>query len=135
MKNTLTIKDVMHPFPHSIGVKQPLSVAKEMLQEHNIRHLPVQEANQVKGIITERDIHFAVAVDKKEPEEILVQDAYTAEPYIVTPDTPLDKVARYMAHEHLGCALIVEHNRLIGIFTTTDACRTLAETLSGSMEQ
>jgi CBS domain-containing protein len=49
------------------------------------------------------------------------------EPYIVTFETPLDKVAVEMAKRHIGAAIVLHHEKLAGILSTTDICRILAE--------
>jgi acetoin utilization protein AcuB len=131
----LEIQSVMHPFPHTIGVDQKLSLAKEMMLEHNIRHLPVQKGGQLVGVLTDRDINFALAVDGTTPENLTVEEACTLEPYLVAPTESVATVARRMAHDHIGCTLIAQNGKLIGIFTTVDACRVLSEALSGSMDQ
>ena len=51
------------------------------------------------------------------------------EPYIVEPGTKLDKVAEQMAKDKIGCALVAERGKLIGIYTSVDACRDLAKYL------
>lgn len=130
-----TIKSAMHPFPHTIGTRQTLDIALGIMREHNIRHLPVQESGVLKGVLSERDIDFALRVDKKEPQDILVDSCYSSEPYVVAETTPLAEVATHMAQEHIGCALVTENGSVIGIFTTVDACRVLAEVLSGRFEQ
>lgn len=135
MATTLKMKSVMHPFPHTIAPQMSLRVALDTFQEHNVRHLPVKEANSLVGILTERDVNFALRVEKKTPEELTVRDAFTPDPFVTTGDTPVSEVALRMAHERLGCALVVDHGRLIGIFTTVDACRALGEQLSEKREQ
>jgi acetoin utilization protein AcuB len=136
MTEKLQIQAVMHPFPHTIGSKQSLKIARNMMTEHKIRHLPVKTGGELVGIITERDIDFALRVDKKTPEEMSVEEAFTAEPYTVVATTPVETIARKMAHDHIGCALVIDSkDQLIGIFTTVDACRALAEVLSGTKEQ
>ncbi len=131
MSSNLKIKTVMHPLPHSIGTNQTLATAKDMMAEHGIRHLPVLDGGTLVGILSDRDIHFACAVDKASAEEISVKDSYTPEPYIVDGETLVSDVAKVMAHQHMGCTLVVENGKLIGIFTTVDACRLLSEVLSG----
>lgn len=125
----------MSPFPHTVGADQTLAVAKSLMQEHNIRHLPVRSFGEIVGVLTERDIHFSVAIEKKTAEQLKVESAYTREPFIVAPDTPLDVVALKMAHEHIGCAIVVDKGELVGIFTTVDACRALGELAGGRLEQ
>lgn len=135
MKQTLTIESVMHPQPYTINISADLATAISTLKEHGIRHLPVKEANGLVGVLTERDIDFALRVDRKNAEEMLVRDAFTTDPYVVQPKTSVAEVAARMAHDHIGCALIVDGQKLLGIFTTVDACRVLSETLKGNPEQ
>ena len=105
------------------------------MREHNIRHLPVKGNGKLVGILTERDIDFALRVDGKTPAEMYVKDAYIPDPFVTAPETPVANVAARMAHDHIGCALVVDNERLVGIFTTVDACRVLSEVLRGSSEQ
>jgi acetoin utilization protein AcuB len=137
MKETLTrtVDQVMHPMPHSIGLGQTLAKAKEIMSEHSIRHLPVLDSGSVVGVLTDRDIQFVLAAERKESDDLLVKDCYTSEPYVVEPGASVADVARTMAHGHLGCAIVVEKSKLKGIFTTVDACRLLSEILSESVEQ
>jgi len=117
----------MTPLPHSVGLDQPLTVAKEFMREYGIRHLPVQQGGKLVGIVTERDVTFALAVGSG----LGVEDAYVPEPYIVQSNTPLAEVASQMAGNRFGCALVVDNGKLVGIFTAVDACRNLAEALNG----
>ena len=50
--------------------------------------------------------------------------------FAVSPDTELSTVVEAMAAEKYGCALIQEKDgRVVGVVTTVDACRLLAELL------
>ena len=129
MDKKIQIQAVMTPFPHSVGLKQSIKVARQLMREHGIRHLPVQDGGQLVGVITDRDVNFAIAFDHVDPEAMLVCEAFTSEPYIVDLVTPVYQVVRRMADDHLGCALVTQKGKLIGIFTAVDACRTLAEFL------
>ena len=136
MKNDdLKIRTVMHPTPVTINPTQTLATAKKIMIEHNIRHLPVQSGGKVVGVLSDRDIYFLLASDPQNENELKVKDALTDPPYVVGPDAPLHEVARRMASERIGSALIVEKERCIGIFTTVDACHILAQALSGNVEQ
>ncbi|MCB0353740.1 MAG: CBS domain-containing protein [Bdellovibrionales bacterium] len=122
----ITIREVMTPFPHSIGLDQSLSLAKERMREFNIRHLPVQDGGKLVGIVTDRDMSFALGLEKKSDDEMSVEEVYTAEPYTVSAGTRLGRVLEHMAKDHIGCALVLEHDKLVGIYTTVDACRDLS---------
>lgn len=125
-----SIKSVMQPFPHSIGDHESLEAAQEMMARLGIRHLPVQRGGELLGILSDRDINFILAQRREAPENIAVKDSYTEDPYVVEPNVGLSHVVRRMADEKIGCAMVVEQDKLVGIFTTVDACRTLAELLA-----
>jgi acetoin utilization protein AcuB len=99
------------------------------MRERGIRHLPVAESGKLLGIITERDVRFVESFQYVDPEELTLDQAMTEEPYAVSPDTPLDEVATTMAEEKYGSALVVQNDRIVGVFTTVDACRALADLL------
>ncbi|WKZ56079.1 MAG: CBS domain-containing protein [Bdellovibrionota bacterium] len=124
-----TIRDVMTAMPHTIGVDQKISTAKEMMRTHNVRHLPVNSAGKLVGILTQRDVTLALAIDKVSPERLTVEDVYIPEPFVVRPTDDLKSVAATMAREKFGCALVMDGEKIIGIYTTVDACRDLAAML------
>ncbi len=124
-----TLADVMTASPHSVGLDQDLKTAKELLYEHDIRHLPVRKGGELVGVVSERDILLALAVEKKFDQEMTIEDVYWEDPKQFSPETPLKEVADLMAKERIGSVLVVENEKLVGIYTTVDACRDLAELL------
>ncbi|MCB0319637.1 MAG: CBS domain-containing protein [Bdellovibrionales bacterium] len=117
------IGSVMTPMPHSIGIEQTAAVAQKLMNEFNIRHLPVREGGEVVGIVSDRDISFAIAAEHKGASDLTISDILTAEPVTVGPKTKLANVVKKMADEHIGCVLVIEKGDLVGIYTTTDVCR------------
>lgn len=129
------VKSVMTPFPHSVWLKAPILVARAQMTEHNIRHLPVTDAHQLCGIVTDRDIKLLLGPQAGAPssdaltERLTVEDAYIEDCYSVDLETPLSAVLAEMAKRHIGAALVTARGKLAGIFTATDACRVFAEHL------
>jgi len=121
----------MTPFPYSIDVHAPLAEAHAFLRERQIRHLPVTRDGQLAGVLTDRDIKLALGPDLGSPpeRELSVADVFQAECYVVDAGELLEDVASAMAERHVGSALVTRGGKLVGIFTTTDACRALARVL------
>jgi acetoin utilization protein AcuB len=121
----------MTPFPYSIDVEAPLAEAHAFLRDRQIRHLPVTRGGQLAGILTDRDIKLALGPDLGSPpeRELSVADVFQPECYVVDAGELLEDVATAMAEHHLGSALVTRGGKLVGIFTTTDACRALARVL------
>jgi CBS domain-containing protein len=131
MKRTPQIVGFMTPFPYSIDIDAPLSEARAFMQHHRIRHLPVTAHRAIVGIVTDRDIKLMLGPDFAYPpeRELKVRDACAEDPYVVPASTPLALVAETMAKRHIGSAVITKKDALVGIFTSTDACRVLAQLL------
>ncbi len=121
----------MTPFPYSIDIGAPLGEAHAFLRERQIRHLPVTRDGELAGILTDRDIKLALGPDLGSPpeRELRVADVFQPETYVVDAGERLEDVAATMAERHVGSALVTRGGKLVGIFTTTDACRALARVL------
>jgi len=120
------IGDVMSTQPHTIGRDQTLGVAHRMMREHGIRHLPVLVRGKVVGIVSQRDLYFLETIAGVDFNLDIVEDAMTPTAYTVGPRTSLEKVARKMAKDRLGSAVVVANGRVVGIFTATDALKLIA---------
>ncbi len=129
MKTIPTVQKFMSASPHSIGDDQPLSRAHAMLRDHRIRHLPVLHGGRLVGLLTERDLHLVETLANVDQESTRVDEAMATSVYAVPPDTPLDEVVDEMAQHRYGSVVVMESDRVVGIFSTVDACRVLAELL------
>lgn len=128
-----TVQKYMSTNPHSIGQEQTLAKAHEVMREHKIRHLPVLEGGRLVGMITLRDLHLVETLKDVDPKKITVEDAMSSTVYAIVPDAPLDDVAAEMAEHKYGSAVVMQNNKVVGILTTVDVCRALAELLRGRL--
>lgn len=71
-------------------------------------------------------------IDEK---KLKVRDAFVEQPCIVSASAPVGKVAKMMAERHIGSAIVTKNDKLVGIFTVTDACRALAQVLGENEEE
>lgn len=131
MKAMPRVDKYMTASPHTIGIDQPLSHAHALMSKFKIRHLPVLSAGKLVGVLTDRDLHLVETLKDVVPDKVAVEDAMTVNPYSVSPETPLDQVASEMAEHKYGCAVVLEHGHVVGVLTTVDLARVLAETLRG----
>lgn len=128
-----TVQKFMTVQPHSIGREQTMATAHRMMREHKFRHLPVLTGGELVGVLSDRDLNLIETLRDVDPEKVRVEDAMTSGPYTVSPETPLDEVVATMAEHKYGCAVVMQNRHLVGIFTTVDACRALAELLHGRL--
>jgi acetoin utilization protein AcuB len=123
------VQKFMTTSPHSIGKDQTIARAHDVMRSHKIRHLPVLEGGKLVGIVTERDLHLVETLRDVDPTSVTVEDAMSEHVYAVDPDTSLDVVAETLAEHKYGSAVVMQNGKVVGIFTTNDACRALAELL------
>jgi CBS domain-containing protein len=128
MRRIPAIKSVMTAFPYSVDISETIQYAQDFLKQHELRHLPVTNQNELLGVISQRDINFFLLQDSGEKGK-KVSDVPLDDKYVVDLNERLDYVLRTMADKRLDSALVTRHGRLVGIFTSTDVCRSYARYL------
>lgn len=125
-KEIPTIQKYMTCDPFYVTADKTILDAQDIMKKQNIRHLPVLHEGEVIGILSDRDIKLAMGLLQLNTTikagQICHEHVYTVEP-----DAHIDRVAQVMADKHYGCSIIIQNRKLVGIFTTVDACRALAE--------
>lgn len=121
----------MTPFPYSVGSDETVELARAMMEQHDIHHLPVLRDGALAGIVSARDISlcFDVLGAANTAMPMSVWSICTRDPYVVELDAPLEQVAEELANRHIGSALVTKHGKLAGILTVTDVCRALGTLL------
>ena len=126
----MLVKDQMTPNPICGHPEMPITEAQALMQENNIRHLPIlgEEKNLV-GLITLRSLMNAVPADlsqfspfvvnyvlaKLKARNIMVKDVIT-----ISEDTPFEEAARIMADKKIGCLPVMQGDELVGIISDND---------------
>jgi acetoin utilization protein AcuB len=125
------VGSVMTPFPFFVDADDEVTEVERLMDEHRIRHIPVQHDGQVVGIVSQRDLYHAVdrMLPNTDKARIRARDIMVDEPYIVAFDTPLSEVAFEMAKRRIGSTIVLHHEKLAGILSATDICRILGEIL------
>jgi CBS domain-containing protein len=133
MKAGPPIKDFMTKNPRTIDLFESASAAEKVMNAKGIHHLPVVDGKKAYGLISDRDITVARRAYQRGgfDGKVLVRDICLEAPLTVSEDTPITKVAQLMTKKKQDGVLIVRDDVLIGIFTTTDTCRFIAEIFEG----
>lgn len=123
------LKSVMTPFPWWVDIDEPLLVARDMMREHKVRHLPVKQNGRLVSVVTDRDLKFALDPELGLPprESMRVRDVCVFTAYIVDIETRLESVLETMAERKIGSTLVTREGTLVGIITSPDICRVLAK--------
>jgi acetoin utilization protein AcuB len=122
---------VMTSFPYFVEVDDTATKMERLMDEHGIRHLPVQEKGKVIGIVSERDLHHYVKREAAQAEKNTVQARHVMipHPYVVPFRAPLNEVVFEMARRRIGSVIVQRQGKLAGILSAIDVCRILGEYL------
>jgi acetoin utilization protein AcuB len=135
MKSVPQISSYMSTHPHSIAVDQSISKADKLMKDYKIRHLPVMEDKRLIGIISDRDIKAVMAFKDINPDVTTVSEIVIEDPYIVKPSSLLNDVCAEMSAHKYGSALVVDNDKLVGIFTWIDALGAVSDLFEGRLKK
>ena len=78
MDHIPSIGSLMTPFPHVVQLSDSLLRARTLMVEHQMRHLPVKDANTLVGVLTDRDLKRALDPDLGLPPkaQLFVRDVF-----------------------------------------------------------
>lgn len=125
MKPMPTLATVITPFPYYIDSQASLAEAKQQMTKRGIHHLIVKTEGDISGLVSEHDLHQHI----DNQNDLIVDDICASSPVVADIHDPLDKVLEAMSEQHLGSVIALREGELVGIFTTTDACRAFAHYL------
>lgn len=123
------IKDFMTASSHAIGRDQNLKFAHDRMQQWGTHQVAVLDGGLLAGVINERDIALITAVAPQELESTLVEEAMTSEPYTVNTTDDISEVVAHMLQHKYATAVVMDHKKVVGLFTCFDALAVLANLL------
>jgi|YelNatPaOPRAMG01_1025707.scaffolds.fasta_scaffold126854_2 acetoin utilization protein AcuB len=134
------MREMIKKNPVTISPEANFFEARNLIHEKGIRHLPVvDKENRIVGIVTDRDIREAAPSDAtllsvQELNYLLgklkVKAFMTPKEKLITitPDTLIEEAVQLMVDNKIGCLpVVVEGDKLYGIFTETDAMAHLVD--------
>lgn len=132
----LTVRDLMSGNVVAIRPEDDLLTLQDLLQNHNIRHVPVVDGDgRLVGLVTHRDLLRRALIEQSgvpdqverallhalKAEEVMTREVMTAEPGL-----DIRTAAQLMFEHKYGCLPVVDGERLVGILTEADFVRFLA---------
>ena len=128
----MTVDEFTTPNPACVEMDTKLPLIWEIMQEKGIRHVLVQENDEIIGMVSERDL-ITFSQDQ-EFQGIEAQDIMSKNLLTARPDTKLYEVALEMSQNKYGSTVIQDKDsHYLGIFTATDALNALVEILRGDL--
>lgn len=136
MENAL-VKEWMTSPVITIGPRDSISVAHQIMKEHGIRRLPVMEDDRLAGIVTIGDIREASPSDATTLSiwelnylwaQLTVDKVMTRKLFYTNPDATVIEAAQIMLEQKIsGLPVVNREGLLVGMLTESDIFRMLVK--------
>jgi CBS domain-containing membrane protein len=133
----MLVRDVMTEDVTTLDHNEKLLLADDLMRLGRIRHLPVVDGDgALAGIVSQRDLFHSGLLRalgygqhaKQQALDLLVlKEAMKTDVVTVTPDAPLAEAAKIMLERKIGCLVVVEAKRIVGILTESDFVKLFAQ--------
>jgi len=120
----LTVGNAMTREVVSVSPDQSVEEAARIMARLGISSLVVCRGEELRGIITERDVTARVVALGASPADVKVSDVMSTSLVTVTQDAPLVEATRLMLENRIKKLPVVDsERRLLGILSITDSAR------------
>lgn len=133
MSGLRTVRDVMARDVTTLDINDKLTIANDVMQLGRIRHMPVLDGDgAIAGVLSQRDMFrgalartlgYGQHAQQKLLGTLFVKEVMTNDPETIGPDELLSEAARILYEKKIGCLLVVEAKKLVGILTESDFVR------------
>ncbi|HXV37877.1 MAG TPA: CBS domain-containing protein [Myxococcota bacterium] len=136
------VRDLMTAQVATLELNDKLKLADDVMRLGRIRHMPVlDDEGAIVGIVSQRDlfrgalarcIGYGEFAQQKLLDQLVVKEVMSTGVAIVEPTAPLEDAARLMIERKIGCVVVAEEGRLVGILTESDFVRLYATPREGA---
>ncbi|MFH2012738.1 MAG: CBS and ACT domain-containing protein [Pseudomonadota bacterium] len=131
----MLVKNWMSKDVITVDVDDTMRTAIKLMEDYNIRRIPVLKKDRLKGIVSYLDINresaskattLAVSELNYLIEKIKVKDIMSTNPKTISPHDTVEEAAVVMLEQKIGGLPVIDSNgKLIGIITESDVFKVL----------
>ncbi len=137
MKKNESVTKVMTTSPVSIDRNDPVSKARQLMEDRGIHHLPVTQGHSLAGIVTTSDLlrvsfgafgnQDARSLDAILDHTYTIGDLMIADPVTISQTQTVRDAATILARSGFHSLPVVDGESLVGIITSTDLIQYLLD--------
>jgi CBS domain-containing protein len=130
------VQDLMSPDVTSLGHNDALVIADDVMRLGRIRHMPIlDDDGRLVGILSQRDLFrgalaralgYGTHAQQMLLGQLVVKEVMTTSPITIGPDAPITEAAELMIRHKIGCLVVTEGDRMVGVLTESDFVSAIA---------
>jgi CBS domain-containing protein len=114
------IRDVMTPDPATCEPDDSIVEAARAMRDGDFGAVVVVENDQVRGILTDRDIVVRAVADGKDPGATEVGVVFTTDPTTLSPDDGIEDAVEAIRQADVRRLPVVDGTKIVGIVSIGD---------------
>jgi CBS domain-containing protein len=137
----MKLRDIMTKNVDVVSPETTLEQAARRMKELNVGSIPVCDGENLKGILTDRDITVRAVALGRDPRDTLAEETMTPNVVFAYEDQPIEEAAKLMSQYQIRRLPIVNRDQqLVGIVSLgdlsvdTDKTKMSGETLENISE-
>ena len=129
----ISVDEFSTPMNVAAEMEMPISQVFVLMQDSNVRHIPILSNGIPVGMISDRDLSLLDVINHG--SDLSAKDIMVQDPYCVQSGTPLEQVAFEMSSKKIGSAIVLnEDGKADSIFTSVDGLNALIEIIRGDLD-
>ena len=132
MKIMPPVQKFMTYLVKTIDVNQSVSQANDLMRKLHLRYLPITKAGALVGVLTDKEVHMILSLKGHDSSDMKIEDFYSNDFLKFSPETLMDEVLSNMIEKRASCAIVIENEKLIGVFSEMDAYKRLLDFLQSN---
>jgi len=134
----MKVRDIMSTNVVTVTEKTLVNDAKQIMEAHRIRRLPVMKKDKLVGMVTKHMLleaapSPATSLNIWELNYLLakmpVKEVMVKTPFTISPDMPVEEALQLGQDKGFGAFPVVEHGKLVGVVTESDIVRMMTRAL------
>jgi CBS domain-containing protein len=124
-----TVQDILKAKGHgvwSIAPDASVYESLEMMADKNVGALLVIEADNLVGILSERDCARKIILKEKPPKATLVREIMTEQVVCAHIDQPIEEAMILMTNKRIRHLPVLDDSRLVGMISIGDVVKAIA---------
>src|SRR3954453_3516833 len=115
------VQEVMTANPRRVSVDEPILAVAQVMRDEDIGSVIVTDADQVRGVVTDRDLVVRVLAEGLDPATETVDTVYSGRDLVtVDVSTPIEEAVRLMRGHAVRRLPVVDQGRAIGVVSLGD---------------
>ena len=115
------VQEVMSSNPRRVSVDESIIAVAQVMRDEDIGSVIVTDADQVRGLVTDRDLVVRAIAEGLDPALETVDTVYSGRDLVtVESNTPIEEAVRLMRENAIRRLPVVDDGRAIGLVSLGD---------------